>query len=445
MGGGRRVNAPLAVEVCDGLARIEILLASLLAKQEECDNSHWWPCSWWQDGAEHHQLQSRNQKEIVLNDLCPSEVERDPISYDAAFVACGKGTEWQPTEGMDSTMVKAKVEKDPICYDAGTSVGEKGGVSDLCPSEVERDPISYDAAFVACGKGAEWQTTEGMDSTMAQAKVEINPICYDAGTSACGKGGEWQLTGSLNSTKAQTKVEKDPVSYDAVISAYGKGGEWQLTENLASAKAQAEDSASYHTISDCEGDQVSTMVHTKVERDVSYKGYISACETLYLFSYRWVSAQYKRLAWNAWQEKIKSRMLAQVMTGQDNMIENMEALEQELADKIIESNELRRSLAAATATEQPKEKWGVDKRGRVRNLAAAVKEKGRSGHAGRGLGRGEGFDSPNAAISACETGREWQPASSSHGALVYGLLTGEEAASRAKEHVSLPWEDDLFS
>jgi hypothetical protein len=214
-------------------------------------------------------------------------------------------------------------------------------------------------------------------------------------------------------------------------------GSFQVGEGRHQLQPQAEDSASYHTTSDCEGDHVSTMVQTKGERDDSYKAYISACETLYLFSNRWVSAQYKRLAWKAWQEKIHRRMLAQFMKEQDKMIQDMEALDQELEDTNIELNELRRSLAAASATEQPKGKWGVDKRGRVRNLAAAFEEKGRSGHVGKGLGRGEGLDSPNAAISACETGREWQPASGLHGntaqtnnqsRLVGGLTVAEEDA-----------------
>ena len=40
-----------------------------------------------------------------------------------------------------------------------------------------------------------------------------------------------------------------------------------------------------------------------------------------------------------------------------------------LEEKDIEMNELRRTLAAVQAKEQPKEKWGVNKRGRICNLA----------------------------------------------------------------------------
>jgi hypothetical protein len=135
------------------------------------------------------------------------------------------------------------------------------------------------------------------------------------------------------------------------------------------------------------------------------------------------------------------------MKNQDKNLQNIEDMDQQLEDQklllrtqneILEENdiemtELRRTLATMQAQEQPKENWGMDKRGRLRNLAGKSSKSNKEVLKDTGQGvrertspsatisackevlkePGQGVrerTSPSAAISACETGEEGRQA-----------------------------------
>ena len=73
-------------------------------------------------------------------------------------------------------------------------------------TQIEKDPIIYNAAISACEKGQQWQLALGLLAEMAGARVETNVITYSAVVSACEKGLQWQLSLWLLKEMALVKV-----------------------------------------------------------------------------------------------------------------------------------------------------------------------------------------------------------------------------------------------
>ena len=68
-----------------------------------------------------------------------------------------------------------------------------GLLAEMALVRVQKDVITYNAAFSACEKGQQWQLVLGLLAEMAFVMVHKDVITYNAAISACEKGQQWRL------------------------------------------------------------------------------------------------------------------------------------------------------------------------------------------------------------------------------------------------------------
>ncbi|CAE8596114.1 unnamed protein product [Polarella glacialis] len=200
----------------------------------------------------------------VLSFMGQSRVEVNSFHCSAAISACEKAGKWQHALDLLSQMPQMRVSPTVMCYSAAISACEKGRKWQLAlctlghmeESGIPPDSIIFNAVISACEKGGEWQLALGLLQNIFEMRLLPTVISYSAAISACEKGGQWQLALDLLAVMPQMRCEPNVVSYSSAISACEKGGQWQLAMEL-----------------------LAEMPERRISpNEVSYNAAISACE-----------------------------------------------------------------------------------------------------------------------------------------------------------------------